>query len=133
MDLRPGIARTAQFDVQAVRCRASEAGYATFVLPADGVVDRESFFHAIRATLPLDPPLTGSRSWDAMSDSLWEGLYALPDRQIAILWPNARLMASAASSDFQMALNVLTDVVNLLANRRATNGSPKDVSVVIEY
>jgi hypothetical protein len=132
MELRPGLSRAATLDVEATRRQATQAGYATFVLLADGVVDRASFFDAVRATLPLDPPVIGSRSWDALSDSLWEGLYALPEQRIAILWPNARTMARTASSDFETALNVLTDVVTLLADPRATNGNPKEVALVVE-
>ncbi len=67
-----------------------------------------------------------------MSDSLWEGLHALPGGRVAILWPNARTMASTAALDFEMALNVLADVANLLANPRATIGKPKEVTVVVE-
>ncbi len=132
MELRPGLVRTATLDVEATRRQASQAGYTTFVLPAKGIVDRVSFFDAVRATFPLDPPLVGSRSWDAMSDSLWEGLYALPDQRIAILWPNARTMASAALPDFETAVNVLTDVATLLADPRATKGNPKEVTVIVE-
>lgn len=132
MELRPGLSRAAALDVETTRRQASEAGYTTFVLPASGIVDRASFFDAVRATLPLDPPVVGARSWDALSDSLWEGLYALPDQRIAILWPNARTMARTASSDFETALNVLTDVVSLLADPRATVGRPKEVAIVVE-
>lgn len=132
MELRPGLIRTTSLDVEATRREANHAGYTTFVLPAEDIVDRVSFFNAVRATLPLDPPLMGTRSWDAMSDSLWEGLYGLPDQRIAILWPNARAMASAASPDFEMALNVLTDVATSLANPHATRGKPKELTVIIE-
>jgi len=132
MELRPGLSRVVALDVEATRRQASDEGYVTFVLPASGVVDRASFFNAMRATLPLDPPVVGSHSWDALSDSLWEGLHALPDQRIAILWPNARTMARAASSDFEMALNVLTDVASLLADPRATAGKPKEVALVVE-
>ena len=132
MQLQPGPVLTPTLDVEETRRQARQAGYSTFVLPAEGIVDRVSFFDAVRAVLPLDPPLIGSRSWDAMSDSLWEGLYALPDRRIAILWPNARTMASAASSDFKMALDLLTDVAALLADSRATAGKPKEVTILVE-
>lgn len=132
MELRPGLSRVAALDVEATRRQASEAGYTTFVLPAGGVVDRASFFDAIRTTLPLDPPVVGSRSWDALSDSLWEGLHALSDRRIAILWPNARTMARKSSADFETALDILTDVVTLLGDPRATVGKPKEVALVVE-
>jgi hypothetical protein len=76
--------------------------------------------------------VVGSRSWDALTDSLWEGLHALPDQRIAILWSNARTMARTAPSDFETALNMLTDVAALLADPRAAAGKPKEVALVVE-
>jgi hypothetical protein len=132
MDMHPGLIRWANLDVEQARRQAEEVGYATYVLPAQGVVDRPSFFEAVRVTLPLDPPVVGCDSWDALSDSLWEGLYALADRRIAVVWPNARTMASVAAADFEMALNVLRDVAGLLADERATRGHPKEVSIIVQ-
>lgn len=132
MELERGFQRTEVLDVESTRRRAEQAGFATFVLPANGIVDRPSFFDAVRATFPLDPPLVGSRSWDALSDSLWEGLHTHPARRIAILWPSTRAMAAAAPSDFEIALNVLADVASLLADPRATQDDPKEVAVVVE-
>lgn len=132
MELKPGLQRTGVLDVKATRRQAEEAGFTTFVLPAKNIVDRASFFDAVRATFPLDPPLVGSRSWDALSDSLWEGLYTHPARRILILWPSARAMESSASSDFETALNVLSDVANLLGDRQATRDNPKEVAVLVE-
>jgi len=132
MKLQPGLVRTAELDVEETLRQADREGYTTFVLPTERIVDRATFFDAVRATLPLDPPLLGSSSWDAMSDSLWEGLHALPGRRIAILWPAARKMAEKAPSDFRLALAVLTDVANLLADVRATVGTPKELSVIVE-
>ena len=110
--LRSGLQQTEVLDLEATRLRAEQAGFTTFALPKHGVVDRASFFDAIRATFPLDPPLVGSRSWDALSDSLWEGLYAHESRRIAILWPTARTMATAALSEFETARQVLVDVAS---------------------
>lgn len=132
MELKLGLQRTKGLDVEVARQEAEQAGFTAFVLPANGIIDRESFFDAVRATFPLDPPLVGSRSWDALSDSLWEGLHAHPARRIAILWTNTRIMASSASSDFETALNVLSDIANLLADRRATRDNPKEVAVLVE-
>lgn len=132
MEQKPRLQRTGVLDVEETRRQAEQAGFTTFVLPAEGVLDRASFFDAVRATFPLDPPLVGSRSWDALSDSLWEGLYAHESRRIAILWPGASAMANTASSDFETALNVLADVANLLADRQATRDNPKEVVVLVE-
>lgn len=131
MELRPGVTRTANFDVDEVLREATKAGYATFVLPDRGIVDRETFFDAIRTTLPLDPPLTSSHSWDAMSDSLWEGLHTLPEKGIVVLWPNSRTMADAAPADFVTAIEVLNDVAASLRNREATTRPIKELVVIV--
>jgi hypothetical protein len=132
MELRPGLTRVEALDVEEIRREAEQTGHSTFVLPADGIVDRGSFFDAVRATLPVDPPLLGSRSWDALSDSLWQGLYAHPALRIAILWPNAGAMARTAPAELETAVKVLSDVASSLAQPRTT-GEPKSLAVVLEW
>lgn len=132
MEIKPGLKRTRAVDAEATRRQAEQAGYTTFVLPEKGIVDRASFFEAVRTTLPLDPPLIGSHSWDALSDSLWEGLYRHCDRRIAILWLGTRGMATAAPADFEIAVNVLADVANSLLDPRATRDNPKEIAVLVE-
>lgn len=132
LQMEPGLHRVAALDVESTRRQAEQAGYTTFVLPEEGIVDRASFFDAIRATFPLDPPLIGSRSWDALSDSLWEGLYRHSARRIAILWPSTRAMASGDPPDFETALNILADIADSLADPRPTRDERKDVAVMIE-
>lgn len=132
MEWKTAILRTESLDLQATRWHAEHEGFATFVLPAQGIVDRATFFEAVRVTLPLDPPVLGVGSWDALSDSLWQGLHTCEHGRIAIFWPGARAFQDTAPSDFEMALNVLADVSNLLADRQATLGSPKVVAVVVE-
>jgi hypothetical protein len=125
-----GLQRTGAFDVHAVRLDAERAGFTVFVLP--DVVDRASFFDAVRATFPLDPPLLGNRSWDALEDSLWEGLYTHPAHRIAILWPSTRAMETAASAELEIALEVLAHVAQSLADPRFTCGAPKEVAILVE-
>lgn len=121
-----GIHHVAALDAESL------AGYHIFVLPGDRIVDQETFFEAVRATLPLDPPLMSNRVWDAMSDSLWEGLYQHPAKHIAIVWPNARLLKRADPSAFEAAISVLSDVVHLLGDARATQDKTKHIAVVVE-
>jgi len=132
MEFDRGLQRIGHLDVDATRRRAEEADCTVFVLPGRGIVDRAAFFDAVRATFPLDPPIVGHRVWDALSDSLWEGLYTHPARRLAILWPNAQVMARSASEDFDTALDVLAHVVASLADPQATVGHPKQVAVLVE-
>jgi hypothetical protein len=132
MEIKHGLQRTGALDAETARLKAKQAGFTPFVLPTMGIVDRASLFDAVRATLPLDPPLTGSHGWDALSDSLGEGLYASADRRIAIIWQGTHTMATSATSDFETALEVLADVASLLADPRATNGSTKELAILVE-
>lgn len=132
MEFKRGLQRVGALDVPAIQRAATLTGVTTFVLPSHGIVDRSSFFDAVRKTLPLDPPLVGSGSWDALSDSLWEGLFQHLSGRIAIIWPGAGEMAAQAPTDFEIALSVLSDVADLLADQRATAGVTKEVSIVVE-
>jgi len=132
MEFITGLHATANLNVEETRRRAEQAGFTAFVFPETGIVSRESFFDAVRATFPLDPPLVGFRSWDALSDSLWEGLYRHPSQKIAILWKNTRAIADIASTEFDTALAVLSDVAKSLADARATCNQPKDVAIFVE-
>jgi hypothetical protein len=132
MEIRPGLTRTGAVDAEALRRDAERAGYTPLVLPEQGIVDKASFFEAVRRTLPLDPPLGIYNVWDALSDSLNEGLYSLPDRRIAILWLGTRSMETSAPADFEVAVNVLARVAYSLLDLRFTCGNPKEVAVLVE-
>ncbi|MFE7312060.1 barstar family protein [Streptomyces sp. NPDC057555] len=92
---------------------------------------REAFFDATRSVLPLDPPVVSSRSWNALSDSLWEGIYSSgPDREV-ILWSDATIFFRETPGDFQVAMEVLADVAELLADESATRGRTKEVCIYV--
>ena len=132
MEFKLGLHRTGVLDVEATRRDAERAGFTAFVLPTKGIVDRVSFFDAVRATFPLDPLLVRSHSWDALSDSLWEGLLAHSSERIAVVWQGTGAMAASAASDFDTALNVLADVATLLGDQRATGGGSKEIVILVE-
>jgi hypothetical protein len=104
-------------------------GYRIFRLP-ECISSRSEFFAAIRSILPLDPPMQSDRSWDALSDSLWGGLDALPETRIVLLWPDSATLKSAAPSDFRLAVDVLADVSKTLADVASTP-TPKDIVVLL--
>jgi hypothetical protein len=132
MEVQPGLTRIGAVDAEAIRRDAERAGYTTLALPEQGIVDKASFFKAVRRTLPLDPPLGIYNVWDALSDSLNEGLYTLPDRRIAILWLGTQSMATSAPADFEFAVDLLAGVAYTLSRPEATAGNPKEVAVLVE-
>ena len=130
MTPRSGVFFMEKVEVDALTRESNDAGCATFVLPAHGIADKSSFFDAVRATLPLDPPVISK--WDALADSLWEGLSDQPEQCILIVWPNAQLLADAAPDVYDTARSIFLQVVPELADPAATVGNPKQVSVIIE-
>lgn len=100
-------------------------------LSTAGGSGRKAFFDAVRSTVPLDPPVMSERSWDALEDSLWEGLFQLPDRRILISWLDASDYATESFEDYEAAMSVLASVADLLADEQATTGRPKDVDVYV--
>lgn len=117
-------------EVAGARDQAVANGDAVFELaPKDNT--RQSLFDAVRTSLPLDPPVEGSRSWDALSDSIFGGLHLVDARTILITWADASKFRDAAPAEFVVVSGILDDVANLLANWEATYGEPKRVAVAL--
>jgi hypothetical protein len=99
-------------------------------LPAE-ISSRADFFQGVGQSVPLDPPLGPVEVWDALSDSLFEGLLRLEDRQIVILWPDAARLRERDPEAMEVALDVLGQVVKQLASSRVTVGRPKKVLAIV--
>jgi RNAse (barnase) inhibitor barstar len=132
MTIIPGFHRIDDLDIKALLGEATQAGYVSYVLAGSSIRDRTSFFDEVRATLPLEPPLLRSQGWDALSDSLWEGLFEHTSKKILIVWPGASNMRNSAPSEFELAIGVLADVAKAISDPRFTCGQPKEVSVLVE-
>jgi hypothetical protein len=76
---------------------------------------RDAFFAAVRAVLPLDPPVPGSHSWDALSRSLFTGLRGQGVARVEIHWPDAARFAAQYPEDSVPARAVLEFVAASLA------------------
>jgi Barstar (barnase inhibitor) len=110
---------------------AARIGAAVFVLSTEGASTRAEFFDAVRTNLPLDPPLIGSRSWDALSDSLWGGIDSVDASAVVIIWKGASDLRRNASDEFEIAMAVLRDLTSSLGNWEDTDGEPKRVCVYV--
>ncbi|VWX61952.1 hypothetical protein VARIO8X_50579 [Burkholderiales bacterium 8X] len=91
---------------------------------------KKGFFASIKHSLPLDPPLQNDHSWDALADSLWEGLYRLPEEKILVLWPGASRLAAMAPTQYAMAIDVLAELATSRADVSATQGLPIQLVVL---
>ncbi|MGN6608630.1 MAG: barstar family protein [Jatrophihabitans sp.] len=92
---------------------------------------RKAFFDAVRAAVLLDPPVQSERSWDALADSLWEGLYNLSATKLLIVWRDAATFYHLAPDEYEVAVEVLAWAAASLADPAHTAGEPKDVRVLI--
>ena len=126
----PGVYRLSREACATAAEQLQNSGWTTYHLPA-GIKTRDSFFDAVRRSCPLDPPLVSNRSWDALSDSLWEGLRISPAKRLAIIWEDASCMAGAAAADFEVAHEILTDLARSLADPTPTLGEAKALVVIL--
>lgn len=101
-----------------------------FSLSTWGAATRADFFDAVRASLPLDPPQIG-KSWDALSDSMWEGIYEVDASIVLITWTGAADLQRASPEDYDIAMDVFRDLVSTLGNGEYTAGKPKQVCVYV--
>jgi hypothetical protein len=131
MELRQGVTIISGNQAADVREEAVDRDVLIYIISTGGQTGREAFFDAVRHALPLDPPVLSYHSWDALSDSLWQGLYSLNVTRVVILWPDASSLKDTSPSDFGLALSVLTDVANGLADPVATVGRPLDVCTYV--
>ncbi|MET9630548.1 hypothetical protein ABZX92_24060 [Lentzea sp. NPDC006480] len=88
MKLRSGLWFGENLD--AVRAEAVRCHYPLYELSMNGTPDRESFFTAVRSTLPQDPVLVSSRSWDALVDSVRNGIGDARGNRHVVVWPDLR-------------------------------------------
>jgi hypothetical protein len=102
-----------------------------YVLTTGDDADRNAFFKAVRSTFPLNPPVPSARSWEALSDSLWEGLSNTRGDDIVIIWTDAERFRQAAPDDFSVALDIFKDLTVGLGDRTMTLDHPKNLSVFV--
>ena len=107
-----------------------EEGWRVLTLPT-GVRSRHAFFEAIRAIVDLDPPIVTDASWDALSDSLWEGLTKRPEQRVAIVWIQDEAFCDDSPDDCRTAEEVLSDLSTAAGDDQLTVGSPVVVAVFL--
>lgn len=128
--LTRGVHKALRSDAESLATEAQAQGGTVYFINGSGVVDRDSFFDAVRSTLPVDPPIKSNYSWDALSDSVWSGLDGLETSRILIVWLDSDRLEKS-SEDFEMAINVLRDITETLASPKLTQGKPKEVTVLL--
>ncbi|MCC6699390.1 MAG: barstar family protein [Candidatus Hydrogenedentes bacterium] len=130
-ELQRGLRHVEATDLDEVYRSAKRGGWVLFKLDGKRVADKAAFFDCVRSCLPMDPPLEGNSSWDALSDSLWGGLDALEVRKILIVWTDARIMMTKSRSEYGIAEDILKDLPESLGRLEDTYNNIKTVCIVI--
>jgi hypothetical protein len=129
--LGPGFYVLAPSELPIAIAELRSGGVRIFELP-DGIDSKASFFDAVCAVLPLNPPLMRMRdSWDALSDSVWGGLADVDESRLAIVWADCARLADAGAHAFRIATEILASLPGDLANPEFNVGVSKDVTVVL--
>ncbi|MEU5940277.1 barstar family protein [Micromonospora sp. NPDC047548] len=118
-------------EIEAATTAACGQGVPAFILSTGVGSGRDAFFDAVRATLPLDPPLASNYSWDALADSMFGGLVLLDVDRVLVVWTDAAEMMAVAPEDADTAVSVLVQTVTDLAEPKYTQGRPVSVTVLI--
>lgn len=132
MQITPGLCRFATSTATDVlESRICDDGWKVFVLKGAVMRDAAGLFDAIRAALPLDPPIERLVSWDALEDSIWEGLMEIPAKRIAVLWLDFNVFHRAAPTEAKLFSELLEGISASLANPQFAAGTPKQVAIVL--
>jgi RNAse (barnase) inhibitor barstar len=129
MTANNGVCQLASHEADQMVSYYAEKNAAIFLLNAS-ISTKRDFFRAISQKIQLDPPLGDGLRWDALSDSLWNGLDLLESSKVLIVWPNASLMKTDSPEEFSIATSVLSDVAASLGTKEDTCDEPKEVMIV---
>lgn len=131
MTLLPGINEVTPEAADSAKEEAIRTGASVFVVSTGGAATRADFFDRVRASLPLDPPLVGSKRWDALADSLWGGVDSVDASVVVIIWTGASDFRRNAPEDFIIATTIFRDVASSLGKWVDTDGEPKRLCVYV--
>jgi hypothetical protein len=124
VELRRGVTIIEPSQAREITDEAARRDIPIYIISTGGRAGREVFFDAIRRALPLNPPIVSARSWDALADSMWEGIHSLNRPRVVVLWPDSSPFSEGAPSDFETALSVFEQVASELADGGLTLGEP---------
>jgi hypothetical protein len=127
--LKEGLHRLTTVEAEQEIESAARQGARIIWLPSN-ISDKASFVEEIKTSAPLDPPVT-TPNWDALEDSLWEGIHSVTEESIVIVWPNAELMNARDPAEFAVATSILESLTRTLSSSTVTLGTPKRLCVIL--
>jgi hypothetical protein len=122
MEISNGVLIARKDEIREICKEKTKLGWRVFDLPSR-ISNKLEFFDAVRAALPLDPPLhRDSENWDALNDSLWAGLHSLRTPGSIIVWSGFDLLKNNSNSDFEIALGVFGSIANTISDPKYGGG-----------
>ncbi|MDP9929111.1 barstar family protein [Variovorax paradoxus] len=122
MNISDGVLIAKKDEVLEICEEKAKLGWRVFDLPSD-IGNKFEFFDAVRAVLPLDPPLHPvGENWDALNDSLWAGLHSLRTPGNIIVWRRFDLLKNNSRSDFEIAVGVFNSIANTISDPKYGGG-----------
>lgn len=123
------LVRICPADYQSLLLEMRTSGWLLYIFSA-GASKTELFDNA-RRVLPLDPPLGPYLKWDALSDSLSNGLIELDSSAVAIAWIDADRLQSVDPESFHTAVEVFKHVASLVEFERRSGRSRLHIRILI--
>ena len=132
MNLEPGVRMLRSAEIVGAEMAATREGAAVFTLPA-GIASKEDFFDAVRTVFPLNPRLArGVENWDALKDSLEGGLaFDVEASSVVIVWPDPWLLTEFDREAGPIAVAILSELPEQLADPEAKVGRTKAVTTIL--
>lgn len=126
-----GVVIARKDEIREISKEKADLGWRVFVLPSD-IRNKPEFFDAVRAVLPLAPPLhPNDENWDALNDSLWAGLHSLHTPGNIIVWRGFDLLKNNSGSDFEIALGVFDSIANTISDPKYGGGFSSHLMVFL--
>jgi Barstar (barnase inhibitor) len=93
-------------DLDRLVAALADEGYVAIVLDGSNITDKASLLAQADIDLPRPDDLH-PHNWDALADTLWNGLVDAAADQLAIVWTGAHHLARSDLQDFLTAVDIL--------------------------
>lgn len=128
MELKLGINFIKENEIAIVRQNAEQKKYKVYDINASC---KHTIFENIKSKLPLDPPLVSNHVWDALLDSLFEGLSLEKSDEFLLICHETHEYKINHPSDYVIFLDVLKSVSDGLFDSENTAGNPKNLYIIM--
>ncbi|WP_175481862.1 barstar family protein [Marinobacter zhejiangensis] len=109
MNLPPGLIKISSSQFEDVQWKEYLSEVDEIVIDGKGIVSKENIIDAIRANFPLDPPVE-SYNWDAISDSLWEGMDSKYRDTVVVIKGGLDFLKRNDFESYKVVMDIFSDI-----------------------